>query len=245
MKFIVTLSILLVCSLNVKSQEFIELLASPNFSYRLLNSDNSHLNDSLDNSDHIRKSVGFGIGASFNLNSSLALVTGIRYNDYGFTRIWEDLQFHDKVHPEIGRIEDLSQAAQKDAYFFHKFRYLEIPIRINYQVSRKSNNQDYRIYFHAGLINQIFMNEELKVFFKGFSVGGERTYTGISTGYNLKSFNVSAVAGARFIIRISPDIWLTAQPEINVPFSEHNQGDLSTFRLTQLSGNFGIAKTLP
>jgi hypothetical protein len=245
MKHILALAIFITASLMSEAQEFIEVLASPNFSYRILSSDDSHLKDSLDGADQMRKSVGFGIGASFNLNKSITLNTGFRYNDYGFTRIWEDLQFLDLVHPEIGRIEDLSQAAQKDAYFFHKFRYLEIPVRFNFQVSKKRKQQNFRIYLHAGLVNQIFLEENLKVFFKGFSVGGERTYKRISTGYNMKSFNVSAVAGGRFILRISPDYWLTAQPEINIPFSNHNTGDASAFRLVQLSGNFGIAKILP
>jgi hypothetical protein len=245
MKKILLILPFVIASLGASAQEFLELTVSPNFSSRILSSDNSQLKDSLDNADKVRKSIGFGIGASFNLNESMALTTGLRYNDYGFTRVWEDLQFHDVVHPDIGRIEDLSQAAQKDAFFFHKFRYLEIPIRINFQLSKKRNNQQYRIYAHAGLVNQIFLEEEFKAFFKGFSVGGERTYTGISTGYTMKSFNLTSVFGARFIYRISPDFWVTAQPELSIPFAEHNEGDESTFRLTQFSGNFGIAFVLP
>lgn len=245
MKYIFTLIVLSMCFGQVQAQEFLELTASPNFSYRILKADDSGLEDSLNNADQIRKSVGFGLGVSFNLNETMALTTGLRYNDYGFTRVWENLQFHDVVHPEIGRIEDLSQAAQKDAFFFHKFRYLEIPIRVNFQVSKKRNNQQYRIYAHAGIVNQIFLEEEFKAFFKGFSVGGERTYTGISTGYSMKSFNVAAVLGARFMYKISPDFWVSAQPEFNVPFAEHNENNSSTFRLTQFSGNFGLAFVLP
>jgi|GEM_PF-2045155 len=230
---------------DCKAQEFVGLQISPNFSSRLLNSSDSHLKDSLDAADNIRTSVSYGIDLSFNLNKSLALNTGLRYSDYGFTRIWYDLQFHDEIHPDIGRIEDLSEAAQKDAYFYHKFRYLDIPIRLNYQISKKRHQQDYRIYLHAGVINHIFLSEEQKVFFKGFSVGGERTYTDISTGYNMRSFNISAVGGARFILRIAPDIWISAQPEFNFPLLESNEGGLANFRLIQVAGNFGISKALP
>lgn len=227
------------------SQEFVEFQVSPNFSYRLLNSSNSYLKDSLDGADKVRSSVGYGIGATFNIGDQWAITTGFRYNDYGFTRVWYDLQFHDVVHPDIGRIEDLSQAAQKDAFFFNKYRYLDVPIRFNYQISRKSQQQEYRIYLHGGLINQIFLQDEYKVFLKGFSVGGERTYRDIPTGNIMRTYNLAATAGARFILRITPSVWITAQPELSVPFLTHTENTDVNFRLIQLAGNFGIAKALP
>lgn len=229
---------------EVIAQKFVELNVSPNFSYRFLKSTSSHLKDSLDNGDQIRATVGYGLSATIGINKSVDITTGIRFNDYGFTRIWYDLQFLDEVHPDIGRLEDFSQTVQKDAYFYYKFKYLDIPIRINYQLSKKRNNQDFRIFFSAGIVNQIYFEDQFKVLFKGFSVGGKRVYKKIPTGYSLRKYNVALVVGSKLMYKIHPDYWITANPEFNIGLMDANTDANVQIRLIQFSGNFGIAKSL-
>jgi len=212
----------------------------PGIGYRVISlngSTNTSIKDSLNGLDKPRQSWSAGCKLLFGLDKYSAIQIGLYYKGLSFTRIKEDLQFHDTVHPEIGRIIDLSQTiAQKDAYFYHKYRYLSIPVVYQKAFTRETFNSKMKFYFTSGFDFDFLIQDNTKVSLPGFSVGGEDRFS-ISNDYTSSTFNVALNLGARFEYRLDEHSNFSVQPAFNYPLLSTSKDDLASLRLFQ----FGLA----
>ena len=149
------------------------------------------------------------------------------------------------MHPEIGRILDLSQTiAQKDAYFYHRYRYLSVPVIFQKSFTRQSVNNKLQFYFSSGLDFDILLSDKNQgVPFPGWSVGGEDRFT-ISNDYDAGSFNIALNLGARMEYRLDEHANFTVQPAFNYPLLLTAKNDLARFRLYQFGVAVGISYLL-
>lgn len=193
--------------------------------------------DSLKYTDHTRENWGGGLKLLLGFDKFSALQIGLHYKGLSFTRIKEDLQFQDTVHPEIGRIIDLSQTVlSKDAYFYHKYRYISIPVIYQKAFIKEQFNSKMQFYFASGLDFDFLISDKTKVALPGFSVKGEDRFT-ISNDYVSSSFNLGLNLGARFEYRLDEHFDFSAQPAFSYPLLTTAHDDLVKLRLFQ----FGIA----
>ncbi|MCB0734689.1 MAG: hypothetical protein H6608_04225 [Flavobacteriales bacterium] len=196
--------------------------------------------DSLANMDHLRQNWSGGVSYIHQFNENSGLQIGLMYRRVSFKRKLEDIQFHDTVHPSIGRIEDLSQSFQKDAHFTHLYQYLSIPVTYQQFLAPKYGRSKYSVYLTLGASADFLIDSQTDVFLRGFSVKGKSRYN-LPADYAGNGFNVSAMIGAKYTVKISEKAWFNLQPHLMYQvLNSASDNDLS-LRLFQLNLQAGVA----
>ncbi|MBO6515677.1 MAG: outer membrane beta-barrel protein [Bacteroidia bacterium] len=242
MKQLLILALYLAMHVTAFGQTRVEAFIMPGFGYHhmSLNNGDQSVRDSLNDMDRVRQNWGGGVKFLFYLDKFSALQVGLHYKGLSFTRVKEDLQFHDTVHPEIGRIIDLSQTiAQKDAYFYHRYRYLSIPVVYQKTFTRQSFNNKMQFFFSSGLDFDFLINDKTSVALPGFSVKGEDRFT-INNDYSSSSFNIGLNLGARFEYRLDEHSNFSVQPAFSYPLLSTAKDELVQFRLFQFGMAVGV-----
>jgi hypothetical protein len=218
------------------AQAYVELFVSPSFNYRMAPS-----LDSTAFKDAWRLSWSTGFNVAFDVNRDARLITGFTLSNMGYTGVKEDMQFLDSLHPNIGRIEDLSQTSlSKDAFFYHKFSYLQIPLLLDYNIGSKYKQNEYRIGIVSGFSANVLLQHRTDIFLKGFSVAGDNEHTLEPSDFQLSEFNVHFHAGAKFGLNLQNGFWLQAQPSFQIPFASSGSFEGRSLRLTQVNLQVGI-----
>ncbi|MCB9251355.1 MAG: hypothetical protein H6605_02750 [Flavobacteriales bacterium] len=234
--------ILILVSLAIKgqAQKYIQPFAGINFGSRMLQSDFSERKDSLDKADGIKVFPAFGVKFLFEKKSGKEFYFGFTYHEIGFLRERLDYQFQDTVHPDLGRLNDLSQAAQKNGFFTYKFKYLDIPIGLNYQVTGRENMHIYTGWFNIGLNAQILLKQQMNLFLEGFTIRGENRFKFDNTGYDASKFNLALQAGGRLDFAINKKTWATINALMNVHLLNSAENSYEKIRLWNLSAQLGL-----
>lgn len=168
---------------------------------------------------------------------------GLRYNNTGFTKNLTDLQFHDSIHPDIDRIQDLSVAASKDASLKYNVHYFEIPARINYRLSPNSKAYKYNVYLTGGVTFQYRFTDYVNIDLTGFTVDGQSNFKKEKSYLNFNNFNAGPNIGIRAQYRLAKNVWLSAKPEFFLPIGAAIKQDIQ-YHLYQFSGNVGLSLML-
>ena len=174
-KFFITF-LLVVSSFFSWGQKYIKPYIGVNFSGRILTSNNTKRKDSLDLADKIKPFATGGVQFLFEKKQGHEFYFGIGYHDNGFVRERLNYKFLDSVY-DLGKIFDQSQAAQKNGYFTHHFKYLELPLGFNFQITPRENMNTYTGWFNIGLTPQLLLKQNLNVFLEGFSMKGKTRLT--------------------------------------------------------------------
>ncbi len=234
-------------SIKAFSQNGVDIVISPNITFNKLNHGSEIYSnaafDSIVGLHKTRYSLGFELSFVHNINRDMLFQAGLRYNNTGFSKVVKDLQFHDSIHPEIGRIEDLSTAASKDATLNYNISYLELPLRLSYRISQESKLFKYGIYLSGGVIMQYRITDFVNINLTGFSIDNETHFKGKKSHIRFNNFNAGPVIGVRGKYRISKDLWVMAKPEFYFPIGDVSD-DRLRYRLFQFSGNVGINYTI-
>jgi len=218
----------------------LEGFINPGLGYRHLSGAENNVKDSLGNLDQLRQNWGGGVKLVLNFDKITAMQVGLNYKGLSFTRVNRDLQFHDTVHPEIGRILDLSQTVlSKDAYFYHRYRYISVPVLYQRILAREMINQKLQFMFVGGLDFDFLLSDKTSVFLPGFSVGGKDRHV-ISNDYDASPFNIGLNVGGRLDYRLDEHSNFSAQPTFNYPFLVSAKDNLTGFRLFQFGVTVGV-----
>jgi hypothetical protein len=243
LKKLITLSTLVLISGLTFAQVRIEGFVTPAVGFRHINNGplgTSLLLDSLKDADQARQNWSGGVKLIVGLNKYSSIQFGLNYKGISFTRIREDYQFHDTVHPEIGRVLDLSQTVlSKDAYFYHKYRYLSIPIIYQTAFTKKIFNSKMQFYFAGGLDFDFLLKDKMAVSMNGWSVGGEDRFV-ISSDYESAKANLSLNLGARFEYKLDEHSIFSVQPAFNYPLLLSAKDDFVQFRMYQFGVSIGV-----
>lgn len=248
MKHLLLLVILCInFALSSRGQSGIDILLSPNMTFHSLHHGKKiHTAsefDSLKSIHHSHFNTGFELTYVHNINRDLLFQVGLRFNSTGFRKEVTNLQFHDSIHRDIGRIEDLSEAVSKDVLLKYNVSYLEIPLRVNYRVSSESQLYQYGIYLSGGIIAQYRVADYVNIDLTGFSVDGETQFRRKNSYVSYRNFNAGPAIGVRAVYRISKDLWVMAKPEFFIPVGSVANDDIR-YRLYQFSGNVGLNYTI-
>ena len=210
-----------------------------NFSGRILKSENSKRKDSLDHADKIKPFAAAGIQFLFEKTQGREFYFGMGYHDNGFVRERLNYNFLDTVG-DLGQIFDLSQAAQKNAYFTYHFKYLELPFGFNFQVTPRENMNTYTGWFNIGLTPQLLIKQSQNIFLEGFSMRGKTHLSVNKTGYNAAKINFALQTGGRFDVNIKGDFWLTTDALVKLQILNTAENSYEKLRLWNISANLGI-----
>lgn len=164
---------------------------------------------------------------------------GIEYRGVSFSRVLSDLQFHDSIHPKVGRINDLSVTVEKNAYFSHKYRYLSFPVNYQFRLLERKNTSNFNFYLNLGVAPELLIADDIKLFLKGFTVGGENHYS-LTNDYDATQLNITAQLGGRMVYKMSEIQSFIIQPQLQFPIFTTAHDDKQSMRLYQLGLNVGV-----
>ena len=225
------------------AQTHIEGFVTPAIGYRHMvagpNGNDNYL-DSLRAMEAPRQNWSGGVKLILGIDKYSALQIGLNYKGMSFTRTRRDYQFHDTVHPKIGRIEDLSQSVlSKDAYFYHKYRYLSVPVIYQKALSRTVFNNKMQFYFAGGLDFDFLIRDNIAVALNGWSVDGKDRFS-ITNDYESTKANVALNLGARFEYKLDEHSIFSVQPAFNYPLLLSAKDDFVQFRMYQFGVSVGV-----
>ncbi len=243
MKNIILFAFLIVSALDLSAQVRLEAFLTPAVGYRQLSGTkfaSNQLTDSLKNADRARQNWSGGLKLVLGIDKYSALQIGVNYKGLSFMRVREDYQFHDTVHPKIGRVLDLSQTVlSKDAYFAHRYRYLSVPIIYQKAYTRKVFNSKMQFYVTTGLEFDFLIKDKMFVNLPGWSIGGEDQFE-IESDYESSQVNLSFNLGSRFEYKLSERSSFSAQPAFNFPFLVTAKDEFVQFRMFQFGVSVGV-----
>lgn len=236
---ILLIAALLCFSGYLTAQKYIKPFVGINFSNRILSSDDSHRKDSLDAADKMK--VFPGIGAQFIFEKELGreVYIGLNYSENGFERERRDYKFLDSVH-DLGKLYDLSQGAQKNAYFTYHFKYLELPVGLNYQLTRRQQMNLYTGWFNIGLVPQYLIKQNMTIFLEGFSMNGKSRFNYSNTGYKANKFNMAIQTGGRFDVNVKSKFWVTFDALMRIQLLPSASNSYDKLRVYHFTANLGI-----
>ena len=240
MKQLYTIILVIYGCFSAFAQTYIKPFVGGNFSSRIFKSEYPARHDSLNKTDKIKLFPTAGVQFLFEKNSGKEFMIGIGYSEMGFKRERLDYQFLDTVHPDLGPIYDLSQAAQKNAYFTYRYNYLEVPIGMNLQFTPRQYNHIFTGWFNVAVIPQLLLKEHMTIFLQGFSMKGKTDYDFKNTGFNAAKFNASLQSGGRFDFAINKRTWVTADALFRMHLLSTASNNIEKFRLWNFSVNLGI-----
>ena len=204
----------------------------------------SDIKDSINNMDKIRVNWGGGVKFLIGIDKYSGVQFGVNYKGLSYTHMKEDLQFNDTVHPSLGRVLDISQTiAQKDVYFYNRYRYLSIPVAYQRTFTRKKINSKMRFYVSPGISFDFLMNDKVSVATPGWSIAGDDRHT-IASDYESTAFNVSVNLGARYELKLDEYATFSVQPHFDYPLLRSAQDELVEFRLFQFAVSVGVSYLL-
>lgn len=181
--------------------------------------------DSIRAFERYKRNLGFTLNGSYNVNTNLQLQVGIGYNEVGFVREQNNIQYLDSLYPGIGNgivLENSNTGAEKKIEYRYRYQYLQVPIQVNYLVNR-SKDYLWNTYLMVGVAANILVKHEIKAKLYQFAVDGVNVHYIDSTGYDPKSFTMNAFLGARFEYKIDKEWSAYAQPMFTIfPFSVSN-----------------------
>lgn len=166
-------------------------------------------------STHFNK--GFHFWFDYSLGKKTDLQLGIGYQQNGFSRKQENLNFSNYTYPGIGtgRIEDLSNT-EKGINYNYRFNYLQIPAIFNFHLSRSSDFK-WVNHFSAGITPQFLLKHNLQAnCIPGYSIEGQNSFKLDSSGFNAKVFTLSMQIGFDLEYRVNKNKLYFFQPMIGI-----------------------------
>jgi hypothetical protein len=222
------------------AQKYIKPMLGVNFSHRILTSSHQELKDSLDASDKIKPFLTGGIHFLFEKKPGREFYLGLNFNENGFVRERYKLKFNDTVYPELGRILDLSEAAQKNAYYTYRFKYLELPIGYNFQITPRRNMNLFTGWFNIGIAPQLLLKQNTTIVLQGFTMKGKNRFNFSNTGYAANNFNLAFQTGGRFDINIKNKYWVTTDALFKIQLLENANNASQKLRTYYFNFNLGL-----
>lgn len=240
MKAIILFSISLILFFNSFGQKFIKPFIGVNFTGRILTSDFESREDSLNDADKLDYMPNAGVLFLYEKRPGREFYWGIGFNQIGFERERLNYKFQDTVHPDLGQIHDLSQAAQKNGYFSYHFNYLEFPFGYNFQVTPREQMHNYTGWFNIGLVPQFLINQNMSIFLQGFTMKGENKFKFSNTGYDAAKMNLTMQTGGRFDVNVSSKFWVTSDLQFKINLLNAAENSYEKLRIWYLSFNLGL-----
>jgi len=228
------------------AQSEMEIYLTPGLGYRTISvsaQTSPDFKDSLNQMDKVRQNWGGGVAYIHGFNRDFKLHFGLQYRRMSFTRVLEDLQYQDTVHPALGRIEDLSQNGQKNAYFYHKYHYVSVPVLLQTFIGPEYGRSEFSAHLITGVTVDVLLNDDIKVFLQGYSLKGKDKHS-IPNDYKASVLNVNLVGGVKFRFPIGENMNFNVQPNFVFPILQTSSDDNVSMRLFQTNIRAGISLNL-
>ena len=215
---------------------------TPTLGNRLIsykNNVSTQFKDSIKKADGWRTSIGAGLGYNLITSKKTRLYFGIQYQNFGFTRTKKNLKFRDTIHPEIGRVNDLSQTGEIYVNFNYRYHYLAIPFLYSYQFYANKGKSTSIHWLVGGSISGL-LKHDIRAVLRGFSAYGEKIFILKNEAEQAALLNANIHLGLRLENLVYKNTWIFIQPMVYAPILNANYGK-ERHRLYSIGAEVGIA----
>lgn len=195
--------------------------------------------DSIKKADGWRTSIGGGIGYNMITSKKTRLYFGLQYQNMGFTRTKKNLKFRDTIHPEIGRVNDLSQTGEIYVDFNYRYHYFALPFLYDAQFYANKEKSTTLHWLAGGSIAGLFKHD-IRAVLRGFSAFGEKVFILKNEDEQAALINANIHLGLRLENIVYKNTWIFAQPMVYIPILNANYGK-ERHHLYSLGVEVGIA----
>ncbi len=195
--------------------------------------------DSLNKADRPGQSMNFGIQYFTKKNAFDAFSIGISYTTLTYRRVAENLKLGDWIHPQVGYITGLVQAANLSVRYDYRYRYIEAPILWHKSAEGYGNLKEFDMWYFFGFAPAVMVQDRVHIFTQGFTAQGTNTFDIKDEQVTPVRFNVFAQAGFRADYYMYKNIHGLLQPRFRMPVLP-SSGGTQTVWIPQLSLDLGL-----
>jgi len=169
--------------------------------------------DSCRKGDKMDYTNGIGVSFFYNLKRDIEFQTGLYFYQTGFMRTVSNIKFLDYIYPGEERVFD--QAFDITAFFRYRFRYIHMPLMINYGLPFKDMNFQYNLYVTGGVGVNYLVDSKIRADLEGFTMNGKSRLDFDSVCFDLNNVTMHGSIGVRFEYLMKNKIILSVQPLFN------------------------------
>jgi hypothetical protein len=231
------------------SDHFLDVTFSPSLGFRVLGDykvpstwtkSRVQFRDSLYKADRPGQSMNFGIQYMTKKNSFSAFSLGLSYTSLVFRRVRENLQISDLVHPDVGYVTGVIQAANLRVKYDYRYRYVEASMLWYQSAEGYKNLKDLDLWYFIGFSPAILVRDRVHIFTEGFTMPNGKDV------FNVKDKDIRGVvancfgqAGMRIDYNMYRRIHALIQPRFRLPLLPSSQG-MQTIWIPQASLDLGL-----
>lgn len=218
----------------------LELAVSPGISFSQTSSASAGISlDSVKAMNTARPQASYHLLWNAFIKRDLSVQFGLSLQNRIARRFREDLQFLDVIHPQVGQIFELSQAATKNVRYDYRYRYLSFPVNVMYNMTPTKLRNRFEHFAYLGLQPEFLMGHDLLVDLEGFSMRGQGRFVVNDTTIEARKINIGLSAGYRFVLPIDHSLNIALQPHIAFPLLSSGLQPVAD-RIYVLSVMFGL-----
>lgn len=141
---------------------------------------------------------------------------GLGYQEAGFIRMFNNMGYGDSIHPEFPRFADHVQGDPRHVHLTYKFRYLHLPVMINYEIVSLRKSISLKYYFTAGASLGYLLSDKTIANTKGFALEAKTRFV-LNNAYPSNAFQAHVYLGGRVEYLMNGRFRFQFQPLISMP----------------------------
>ncbi len=158
------------------------------------------------------------------INKYWTVQTGLGYSTYGFQRRSKNLEFNDKVHPDLPKVSTALYGDPSYYDFFFRNHRIDLPVLFNTEIISLRKTISLRYFFSPGISFSYTVWDKVVAKSRGFGYDGKNRFV-VSNLYDKQAFGVQLHLAGRVEYRISPKYRAHLQPIINLPLTSVYKGE--------------------
>jgi len=195
--------------------------------------------DSISKISHPGQSMNFGVQYFSKKNAFNAFSIGLSYTTLTFRRTQQNLILGDMIHPKVGIVSGLIQAANLTVKHDFRYKYIEVPLLWHKSAEGYGNLKEFDIWYFGGFAPAVLVRDRVHIFTEGFTTNGTNTFNVKDDDITPVRFNIIGQAGIRADYYMYKNLHGLLQPRIRVPLLP-STGGIQSVWIPQLSVDLGL-----
>lgn len=233
---------------QTSADKFIDFRVAPALGFRVMGNVNipssykgtrSDFLDSLKKADRPGQSLNFGVQYLFKQNAFDALSFGLSYTTLSFRRVRENLKIGDLIHPDVGYIIGVIQAANLKVKYDYRYSYLEASMLWHKSAEGYKKKKELDLWWVYGFSPAVLIRDNVHIFTEGFTMNGSNQFNVKDKEATPFRFNVYGQAAFRVQTYLYKKVHGLFQPRLRVPLLPSSTGS-QTVWIPQFSIDLGL-----
>jgi hypothetical protein len=195
--------------------------------------------DSINKASRPGQNFNFGISYFQKKNAFEGVSFGLSYTTLSFRRVVENLKIGDWIHPQVGYITGVIQAANLRVKYDFRYHYIEGSVLWYSSAEGYGNIKDLDLWFFGGFAPAVLLRDNLHIFTEGFTMNGTNTFDVRDKDITPTTFNLFGIGGLRADYMMFKKTHALLQPKIRIPVLPSTGGS-QTYWIPQIGVDIGF-----